>query len=191
MKYPNGLNKDYKKNINYKNRGMNLEDDINLANEYYLIHNIASIYKKPTPIGIVKVDNSGIIHEAYFKTPSTTDYNGIYKGKYIDFEAKETIENNFPLKNIHEHQIKHLNTISNMGGIGFIIVSFVKLEKTFILSNYYLQKFRSSNTRKSIPLKYFEDYGYIVNYKLNPRLDYLKIVDILLEGENNEFKENN
>ena len=118
MKYPCGVKKTYTKNINYGNRGMNLEDDINLTNEYYLINNIASIYKKPTPIGIVKVDNSGVISEAYFKTPSTTDYNGIYKGKYIDFEAKETVEDSFPLKNIHEHQIRHLKTMSiqNLSG---------------------------------------------------------------------------
>ena len=103
MNYPSGIKKSYNKVISYGNRGMTLEEDINVTNEYYLIHNIASIYKKPTPIGIVKVDyKSGTIKEAYFKTPSTTDYNGIYKGKYIDFEAKETMVNSFPLANIHE-----------------------------------------------------------------------------------------
>ena len=33
---------------------MNLEEDINLTNEYYLSHDIAVI-QKPTPIQIVKV----------------------------------------------------------------------------------------------------------------------------------------
>ena len=31
-------------------RGMSLEEDISLSNEYYLIHNRAVIYKKPTPV---------------------------------------------------------------------------------------------------------------------------------------------
>ena len=94
----------------FANRGMALESDINLANEYYRIKDIAYVYKKPTPIKLVNVDyRLGKIKEAYFETPSTTDYNGIYNGKYVDFEAKETnSKTSFALANIHMHQIKHL-----------------------------------------------------------------------------------
>ena len=36
--------------INYANRGMQLENDINETNLYYKNFDIALIYKKPTPI---------------------------------------------------------------------------------------------------------------------------------------------
>ena len=50
-----------------------------------------------------------MINEAYFRTPSTTDYNGVYNGYYIDFEAKETKnKTSFPLNNIHAHQVEHM-----------------------------------------------------------------------------------
>ena len=82
------------KKISYSNRGKTLEDDLNETNQYYLAHGIAVIHKKPTPIQIVDVHypkrSAAVIKEAYFKQASTTDYNGVYKGKYIDFEAKET-----------------------------------------------------------------------------------------------------
>ena len=138
MKYPNGIKKDYINIKSHSNRGMNLENDLNDTNNYYLNNNIAIIYKKPTPITINKVDyksrKDAVIKEAHFKTPSTTDYNGIYKGKYIDFEAKETkSETSFPLNNIHKHQIEHLIKIYKHGGIGFIIVRFTKLNKTYLL----------------------------------------------------------
>ena len=94
MNYPNGIEKKYYNLVTYGNRGMSLEEDLNITNEYYRENNIAIIYKKPTPITIHKVDypsrKEAVIKEAHFKIPSTTDYNGIYKGKYIDFEAKET-----------------------------------------------------------------------------------------------------
>lgn len=191
MQYPNGIKKSFKNKVSYSNRGMDLESDLNSTNEYYRLNDIAVIYKKPTPITINKVDyksrNDAIIREAHFKIPSTTDYNGVYKGKYIDFEAKETKNlTSFPLNNIHKHQIEHLEKIMNHGGIGFIIVKFVKLNKTFLLYIKDLLNFISSNKRVSIPLSYFEDYGYIIKEGFNPRLDYLKIIDkgVYYEKEN-------
>ena len=181
MHYPKGLNKSFKGITHYDNRGMDLEADLNDTNEYYRNMDIGVIYKKPTPITIAKVDYpsryEAVIKEAYFRTPSTTDYNGVYKGKYIDFEAKETKLNYFPIRNIHEHQINHLKKIVNNGGIGFVIVSFSKINKNFLLTAEKLIEYINNNTKKSIPLSYFEEYGYLIKIGYNPRLDYLKIID--------------
>ena len=191
MKYPAGVKKT---NPNYANRGMGLEAELNETNQYYLINDIAVIHKKPTHITIKKVNYrsryDAQIEEAYFKTPSTTDYNGIYKGKYIDFEAKETkLKSSFPLNNIHEHQIRHLNQISKHGGIGFIIVRFTTLNETYLLRNEDLFSFLKNSKRKSIPLSYFKEYGFLIKDKYCPRVDYLSIVDKLLEGD--KYEKNN
>ena len=182
MKYPNGIKKEYINIKSHSNRGMNLENDLNDSNNYYLVNDIAIIYKKPTPITINKVDYKSrvdaVIKEAHFKIPSTTDYNGIYKGKYIDFEAKETKSTtSFPLSNIHSHQIEHLKNIYKHGGIGFIIVRFTKLNKTYLLFIEDLINFLDNNERVSIPIDYFNEFGHIIKEGLNPRLDYLKILD--------------
>ncbi len=171
---------------NYANRGMGLENDINLANEYYRIKDVAYIYKKPTPIKLVKVDYKlGKINEAYFQTPSTTDYNGIYNGKYVDFEAKETnSKTSFSLSNIHEHQIKHLINVMNKGAISFIIVRFNKLGETYFLSTDMLEQFIKNNKRKSIPLSFFKTYGTIIKIKYNPRIDYIETINNLYFGGN-------
>lgn len=172
--------------IVYGNRGMNLESEINLSNAYYREINKAIIYKKPTPIKISKVDykTSGqVIKEAFFEKPSTTDYNGIYMGHYIDFEAKETKSStSFPLSNIHEHQIKHLLDVEKHGAICFLIVRFITINKTFLLTSYDLKLFLENETRKSIPLSYFEEYGILLRDGYNPRIDYLKAVDEIYGG---------
>ena len=182
MKYPNGIKKDYINIKSHSNRGMNLENDLNDTNNYYLNNDIAIIYKKPTPITINKVDyksrKDAVIKEAHFKTPSTTDYNGIYKGKYVDFEAKETkSKTSFPLNNIHKHQIDHLIKIHKHGGFGFIIVRFTNLNKTYLLFIENLIDFLNTSERVSIPIDYFDKYAYLIKESLNPRLDYLKILD--------------
>ena len=189
MNYPNGLKK---ANINnstidtYSNRGMSLESDINESNEYYLSIDKAIIYKKPTPIKITKVDypsrDKAKIVEAFFTVPSTTDYNGLYKGLYIDFEAKETRnKTSFALENIHPHQIKHIRNIYNHKGIAFLIVRFTTLNETYLLYSKDFLDFIDKEKRKSIPLSYFKDKGYLIKDGYRPRIDYLSVVDKLLE----------
>lgn len=182
MNYPNKKSSYNKKPVNYGNRGMTLEEDINISNRYYLENDIAIIYKKPTPIKVVKVDyNNRVntkIREAYYEIPSTTDYNGIYKGKYIDFEAKETTsKTSFPLSNIHKHQVAHLKRVLEQNGICFLIVRFTTLNKTFILFCEDFFQYINSNDRKSIPICYFEEKGYLIKEKLAPRVDYIDIVN--------------
>ena len=195
MNYPGGIkNKktvNTKVNISFKNRGMDLEDDLNSTNNYYIDKGIAYIYKKPTPIKLVKVDKKlGKISEAYFDSPSTTDYNGIYKGYYIDYEAKET-ENakGFPLINIHKHQIQHIRNIDKEKGICFLIVRFNKVNKTYLLEAKDFIYFIDNIKKSIIPISYFEDKGYNIKDKFIPRIDYLEIVNKILEVRYGKTKE--
>lgn len=172
----------YFKTNTYANRGMMLERDINQSNKYYLDHNIALIYKKPTPIKVVKVEYpKNVIKEAYFNEPSTLDYNGIYKGKYLEFDAKETQSNtSFPISNIHKHQLEHMKRVIYFGGITFLIVRFTKINETYILLGRELFNFIESNDRKSIPIYYFRKNGFLVELKYIPRLDYISIIDKIM-----------
>lgn len=191
MNYPSGIKKEKSNtidsNISYKNRGMTLESELNDSNEYYREIDKAYIYKKPTPIKITKVDypsrDKAVIKEAFFATPSTTDYNGLYKGNYIDFEAKETrSKSSFSLSNIHPHQIKHIRNIYNHKGITFLIVRFTTINETYLLTAKDFLEYIDNNDRKSIPYTFFQEKAYLIKDGYKPRIDYLKIVDDLIGG---------
>jgi recombination protein U len=190
IKYPNGdiytpkarATKKSKVEISFSsaNRGMNLESDINLSNEFYKEKGVCLITKRPTPINIVKVDYSkgAKIVDAYFETQSTTDYNGVYKGKYIDFEAKNTkSKTSFPLSNITKHQIEHLKLVNKHGGISFFIIQFETLDQVFLLDSKYVIEQYENNERKSIPIKFFLEKGYEIERSYNPRLKYIEAIE--------------
>ena len=161
INYPFSLKDNVNKNINNKNKGMFLEDVINNTNEYYRLNNIALIYKKPTPIQIVKL---------------STDK------KYIDFEAKEcTSTTSFPLKNIKEYQLNHLTKVNDFQGIGFIIFYFTKIEKFYLLYINEINDYIKNNSkRSSIPLTYFKEKNHEITLNLNFRIDYLKEIDKII-----------
>jgi recombination protein U len=184
INYPNKKKTNNVKLTSSANRGMNFETMINQTNDFYLDNDIAVIYKKPIPIQIVSVDyrvrSAARITEAYYKLPSTTDYNGIYKGRYIDFEAKETkSKTSFPIKNIHEHQVLHLDRVKKHGAISFIIVYFVTLGRIFFLDSDYVNKFylRSKEGKKSISLEEFEEFAHEIKEGYRKPVDYLKVID--------------
>lgn len=194
MRYPNGKTYQKKDNVEQKkesahrtllsaaNRGMSLEEDINLSNDYYCDAGIALINKRPTPINIVKVDYSkgARITDAYFEKQSTTDYNGVYKGRYIDFEAKNTKSTtSFPLSNISEHQIVHLKNVLKHGGIAFFIISFQMKDEIYLLDASFVIDFYEHGKRKSIPYEVFTKEGILIKQDYSPRLHYLDAVEAL------------
>ena len=190
MRYPNGQKYNQKTvkprkkpadiSLSAANRGMDLENDINESNAYYSEHDIALITKRPTPINIVKVDYSkgAKIIDAYFEKQSTTDYNGVYKGKYIDFEAKNTKnKTSFPLANITPHQIVHLKRVVQHGGIAFFIISFESLNEVYLLDSAFVVHYYEQGERKSIPYEVFKTEGILIKQGYNPRLHYIDAVE--------------
>lgn len=168
--------------ISHSNRGMSLEEDINKTNDLYLIDNIAVIHKKPTPVTIVKVDyakrSATKITEAYFKQPSTTDYNGIYKGKYIDFEAKECHHKTlFPFALIHDHQIKHLQNVLNHGAIAFIIIRMYVDNKDYYIKAEDFLAYYNSTDKKSLSLEWIRENGKVISNSYKIPCHYLDIID--------------
>ena len=174
IKYSNGLT--YKKSntkvsgnkvafsLSSANRGMNLEEDIIQSNEYYLRHKMALIYKRPTPIQVVKVEyqKNVKITEAYFSEKSTTDFHS---------------KSSFPLGNITKKQFEHLSNVIELGGLAFFIIEFVKNQKTYIVEAKKIIDYKNNEERKSIPFAQFEELGREIKRGYSPRLNYLEYVD--------------
>lgn len=181
INYPNKIRKKSNLVTSTSRRGMNLENLVNEANSMYLFDDIALIYKKPVPITISKIsENNGYkyISKAYFSSKSTTDYNGVYKGHYIDFDTKET--NNvkyFPLSNLHEHQYDHLQKSKRHGGIAFLIIAFTKFDEIYIVFIEDFVSYVEESNSQNVPYEYIKANGHLVEYNYLEHLDYLKIVD--------------
>lgn len=194
ISYPKGAKRPIplKHTPTFSSRGMHFEEMINQSNLFYLDRGMAVIHKKPTPIQIVQVDypkRSAVkITEAYYKEASTTDYNGVYKGYYIDFEAKATqLLTRFPLDNIKAHQLDHMKACQKQGGISFVLVYFTKRQECYLLPLDFVARYydQQENGRKSIPYEKIQAEAFLVHQQVNPRLDFLPAVDqyISIKGE--------
>lgn len=182
MNYPGHVKKTYKKEINYGNRGMDLENLVNMACERYIENDVAIIYKKPTPIQIVKYDyQKKRIIDAFYKSESTLDYNGIYKGYYIEFDAKNTNSASLPLANIAEHQITHIKRIIKHKGICFLLIM-IK-DECFLLKGEILLNFIKEESRKSIPYNYIKKNGIKLEYSYLKGIDFIKGIEEIIKEE--------
>lgn len=192
IRYPNGRiyqkqqrTKTHIAEPSFANRGQTLEQQIEEANEYYLEKELAVIHKKPVPIQIVNVHyparSAARITEAYFKTPSTTDFNGIWNGIHIDFEAKETKnKTSFPLANIHPHQVEHMGRVARQNGVVFFIFKFATLSRYFLFFYEDFEPFWTrmlQGGRKSITLSEVENNSYELQVSAYPELHYLPIIE--------------
>ena len=165
-------------------RGSAFEEMVDMTNQLYAQRGIALVQKIPTPITPVAVDNkSRTITSAYFEKKSTVDFIGVAQGLPICFDAKETMEDNLPLKNIHPHQVEFMENFTKQQGVSFLLVSFKKRSQVFLLTSHVLGEFYKKSQeggRKSIPYKEFE---YEVPNQSGFPVHYLVAINMYLEKE--------
>lgn len=123
-------------------RGSTLEELVNRANEQYREMHLALIQKVPTPITPIKIDKTTRhITLAYFDQKSTVDYIGAVQGYPVCFDAKECHTDNFPLQNIHEHQVLFMEEFEKQGGIAFILIMFTHRNEYYYLPYKAMRSF--------------------------------------------------
>lgn len=188
IQYPGSKKVYEKKAVNgvTSRRGMSLEEDLNTTNAYYLLKQLAVVHKKPTPIQIVNVDypsrNKAKITEAYFRQASTTDFQGVWQGFALDFEAKETKNKTlFPLALLHQHQIEHIRSVHAQRALAFLIIRFSSLDATYLVMAHDLLAFIDTNTARSLPLSWIESVGHLVHSSYQIPCDYLKTLKALAD----------
>ncbi|MBG9612207.1 Holliday junction resolvase RecU [Bacillus cereus] len=169
-----------------KANGLSLEHTINQSNEIYQQKSLALITKRPTPVQVLKSKGRNIVSGLYVKK-STVDYEGVYNGYAVAFEAKSTMNSNsFPLKNIREHQVLYLEQAEKMGALCFFLLEFRTLNIVYLmpfnLVNEYIKN-ACQGGRKSIPLDECNLYGYKVQTQQEIPLDYLPYVDELIKHQ--------
>ncbi|MCL2015343.1 MAG: Holliday junction resolvase RecU [Defluviitaleaceae bacterium] len=165
-------------------RGSAFEETINFTNEVYMRHELAVIQKISTPITPIEVNNKErIITKAYFGEKSTVDYIGVVQGIAVCFDAKETSYKNFPLKNIHQHQLHFMQAFTAQDGIAFLLINFKVFSQVFFVPYQKLKthyETAQANNRKSIPHAHF-DPKFIVKKSAGYPVHYLETLNIWLQ----------
>jgi len=167
------------KNRSYANRGATFERLVDMANTKYRNAGVADIRKVPTPVQITK--SKGRLVEGRKETAEWVDYAGVYKGRAIAFDAKETGETSFPLKNLSKHQYKLLESWHKKGAVVFLLVSMREFDVTYLQTFEVLQtawEGAKNGSRKSIARETFENECIEVKSKDGYTLHYLDALEV-------------
>ncbi|WP_426952849.1 Holliday junction resolvase RecU [Bacillus mycoides] len=170
--------------MGYGNRGMAFEQLLNITCRMYKSANVGVFNKRPTPVEVIKTDKKGNITKSAWGSKSTVDYDGVYKGRAVYFEAKSTTETTrFPLDNISRHQIDYLRDTQDQGAICFFLIDFrtdhvIYFVPVQLVAEYY-ESMLYDGGRKSIPREEFENHAYVVERTDRALVDYLLHVDKL------------
>ncbi|VXC70492.1 Holliday junction resolvase RecU [Bacillus mycoides] len=163
------------------NRGMAFEKLINLSNEMYQREGVALINKRATPVKVLK-SAGGRVLNGFYEAKSTVDYDGVYKGRAVAFEAKSTQSlTRFDLSNIAQHQLDYLEKAEKMGAVCFFLIEFSKDQTVFLVPVSVIQSYvrmsHQPNGKKSISRADFDIYGYLVEHTERAPVDYLQYID--------------
>ncbi|MEG0123993.1 MAG: Holliday junction resolvase RecU [Malacoplasma sp.] len=153
---------------------MYIEKLVEHSIKFYSAKKIGHFEKRYLPIQITSI-NKNLIKGILLKK-SYTDFNGVYLGRYIDFETKQTDSDSFSLSSIKEHQLNHMLNVSKYNGIVFLLVHFFKHDKTFLITIEEIINLINKG-KKNIPISTFEKNFSIVNVEFPGILNFLAVIN--------------
>lgn len=156
------------------NKGMYIEKLVENSIKFYSAKNIAHFEKRYLPIQITSITNNLV--KGILMKKSFTDFNGIYLGRYIDFETKQTDNDYFNLSNIKKHQLDHMLNISKCNGIVFLLIHFFKYDKTFFLSIEEIFELINKK-KKNISVNIFEKKFTLIDIEFPGILNFLRVIN--------------
>lgn len=168
-------------NIN-SNKGMYIEELINRTISYYYSKNIGYFEKRNIPFKLIKkINESCFVGKLYNK--STVDYFGYYRSFHFEFEAKQTDSLIFNFKQIKPHQLLFLKNINLMEhALSFVIISFFKSDKTFLLPINNLVKYVKENKKSTITLNELSKCAYKLEIIYPGILNLKEVLDQFIES---------
>lgn len=110
----------------YAGRGMGLQELVAQANEQYRQLGIASIWE-------FGAEAKWIPGGKLVPRDGTVDFIGLWDGRGVAFDAKETAEDSLPAANVKTHQVEFLMDYAKAGGIAFLLVAYTGPGRFFVV----------------------------------------------------------
>ena len=114
------------KHVDYAGRGMGLQELVNQANEQYRQLGIASIWEFGT-------EAKWIPGGRLILKKGTVDFIGLWQGRGLAFDCKETAEDALPANNVKTHQVEFLMDFSQAGGVAFLLIAYTEPGRFFVV----------------------------------------------------------
>jgi len=159
--------------------GKSFEEILKNSCEFYRYKGIALIHKIPTPWSVSYDKKYHRVIRAHPEEKSSVDFEGVWHGRSVAFEAKSTRERKrFDLKNIKQHQIDYLRQHQEQGGFSFFLVEFAKHGEVYLVwfdqVNEWWEGMKDGG-RKSIPYTWIQIHCDVVV----PGRTYLDFIRVL------------
>src|SRR5690554_4695614 len=156
------------KHVDYAGRGMGLQELVAQANEQYRQLGIASIWE-------FGAEAKWIPGGKLVPREGTVDFIGLWDGRGVAFDAKETAEDSLPAANVKTHQMEFLMDFTKAGGIAFLLVAYTGPGRFFVIpAEKYFPVWAG---RRGLKIEEAERIGREVWTSRRVCLDYLKGVE--------------
>lgn len=157
------------------NLGKFLEKLVIQSNHVYLMRQEAIIHQAHAEVTTLKGG------KWFYAKKAGLDFYGIWDGKYVTFDTKETeSKTSFPLENIKHHQYDTMLLTEKHKGIAFFLVRFNFYGETYYLDTDQTRQWWEQQSqpggRKSIPYKWFKENCKVVKSQSAAALDWLSVV---------------